>query len=117
MVLEKVMYCFNNNNGISPIDDDGACPADLLESEEDLAMPFSQIFNRVLKKFADRALRTILVTFKDMSMEEFEHLKSNNNEFLTPDDRECLEDGLTALAVYGIMDPIREDVPGSIDKC
>ena len=60
------------------------------------------IFERTVKKFANQAYRTILVTFRDMSMAEFEELKSSNNDFEKAEDRACLETDLTAIAIFGL---------------
>jgi len=118
MVLEKVTHCLSGDGQKVSINDDGDCPTEYLSKDfSDPSMPYLEIFNRVLKNFAENSWRTILVTYKDMSMEEFEELKSNNNDFEYSKDRECLEEGLTALGIYGIMDPIREGVRASIKQC
>ena len=63
---------------------------------------FKTLVNKTVKSMAQEAFRTILVCYRDMSMEEFENLKADNNNFETDEDRECLEDGLTAIGIYGI---------------
>ena len=49
------------------------------------------VYERTIKNFAKQAYRTILTTFRDMSMQEFNSLKSQNNNFEKDEDRLCLE--------------------------
>jgi magnesium-transporting ATPase (P-type) len=55
-----------------------------------------------VKKFASQAYRTILVTYKEMSMREFNQLKHNNNQFQKEADREILESDLIAVGLFGL---------------
>ena len=41
---------------------------------------------RKTKEFADKAYRTLLFAYKDMSMDEFNELKETYNDFSTADD-------------------------------
>jgi len=75
------------------------------------------LLERTVKKFADQAFRTILVAYRDMSMEEFEELKGANNDFAEDEDRLVLEENLTALAIFGLQDPLRPTITSSIDIC
>jgi len=50
-------------------------------------------------------------------MEEYEDLKSQNNDFAKESDCEILENDLTALAIYGLADPLRPDIEESIKSC
>jgi len=71
--------------------------------------------NKVVKKFADSAYRTILITKKDMSMDDFNKLKTDNNQFVKAADREVLElGGLEAIGIFGLQDPLRLDIRDSI---
>ena len=59
--------------------------------------------NLVVKKFAAQAYRTILITKKDMSMDEFTQLKNDNNNFEKEENREVLETGgLEAIGIFGL---------------
>lgn len=60
------------------------------------------MFGRIVKKFADQAYRTILVSYKDMSMEEYKYYKKSNNDFEKEADKECLETDLTAVGIFGL---------------
>lgn len=50
-----------------------------------------------------------------MTMEEFEQIKSNHNDFEKEGDRECLEEnGLEAIGIFGLQDPLRPTIVKSI---
>jgi magnesium-transporting ATPase (P-type) len=66
------------------------------------------VFQKAIKMFADQAYRTILVTYRDMSMEAFEALKAENNDFDTKEDRRVLEQDLVAVGLFGLQDPLRD---------
>jgi magnesium-transporting ATPase (P-type) len=48
------------------------------------------------------------MTYRDMSMADFEKLKADNNDFEKESDREVLECNLTAYGIFGLQDPLRE---------
>jgi len=98
------------------LDDTVPVPNELLFSGEDESTEDSQrgLFDRTIKKFADQAYRTLLITYRDMSMEDFEALKADNNDFEEEADRECLEEGLTAIGLFGLQDPLRDTIVSSI---
>jgi magnesium-transporting ATPase (P-type) len=74
------------------------------------------LLNASVKYFADKALRTILVTYRDFSMDEFEQIKAENNDFETEADREALEKNLNAVCIFGLQDPLREGIIESIKQ-
>jgi len=49
-----------------------------------------------------------------MTMQEFEDLKAANNGFAKPEDRNCLEQDLVALGIFGIQDPLRDTIVPSV---
>jgi len=49
--------------------------------------------NLVVKKFANQAYRTILLCKKDISLDEFNKMKADHNDFEKQEDKECLEEG------------------------
>ena len=52
----------------------------------------NDIVNNVIKNsFAKKALRTLLIAYKDISEQEFETLKAQNNNFESEKDKEVLE--------------------------
>lgn len=54
-----------------------------------------------------------------MTMDDYERLKAipENNNFEMPDDRACLETELTAIALFGLQDPLRDNIKDSVQKC
>lgn len=75
------------------------------------------IYKRTIKYFAKNAFRTILVTYRDMTMEEYENLKRDNNDFVKPEDRDCLEKDLVGVGIFGLEDPLRDEIKSSIAVC
>lgn len=73
--------------------------------------------NKVVVKFAKQAYRTILLCKKDITMDEYNQIKADHNNFATNDDKECLEvGGLMALGIFALQDPLRGDIKDSIAK-
>jgi P-type E1-E2 ATPase len=73
--------------------------------------------NKVVKHFAKQAYRTILICKKDMSMSEYESIKTEHNDFVKEADRECLEEGgLEAIGIFGLQDPLRSSIVDSIKR-
>ena len=63
------------------------------------------------KAYANRALRTLLVTYKDVSADEWESMKEDEN-------RESLvESNLVAVGMFGLKDPLREGIKMAVEKC
>lgn len=64
--------------------------------------------------FAKQAYRTILVCYRDMTMEEYEAMKEENNQFEEEKDRDALETDLVAVGIFGLQDPLRETIVPSV---
>jgi len=93
-------------------------PENLLNEGESSAQDTHRgLFDRTVLKFAKQAYRTLLITYKDMSMDEYESMKAQNNNFDKESDREVLENGLTAIGIFGLQDPLRPTIVDSIKKC
>jgi magnesium-transporting ATPase (P-type) len=73
--------------------------------------------NVIIEEFANHALRTILVTYKDYTVAEFEALKAAHNDFEGEADREVLESDLIAVGIFALEDPLRPEVVSAIQKC
>lgn len=71
----------------------------------------------VTDNFAKKAYRTILIAYKDLSYEEYCNTKKAHNNFQTETDREVLEKDLTVIAIYALMDPLRDEIIESVKKC
>ena len=100
------------------IEDTVSVPTDLLNGDDEgTECTELEILERTVKKFAKQAFRTILVCYRDMSMDEYETLKGDNNGFEKEEDKAALETGLTAVGLFGIQDPLRPTIIESIKSC
>jgi len=63
----------------------------------------SEIINLIIKNFAQQTLRTIALAYKEI------HFNANLEDNIDSD--------LTLIAIIGIMDPLREEIPKSINIC
>lgn len=72
----------------------------------------------VSNTFQSSALRTILLAFSDISLTDYERMKASNNGFEKEADREVLESSeMTLICIFGLMDPIRDEIKESVHKC
>lgn len=51
-----------------------------------------------------------------MSRQEYEALKSANNDFESEKDRQVLEQDLIAIGIFGIQDPLRDTIVASVER-
>lgn len=58
--------------------------------------------NIVTNTFAKKAFRTLLIAYTDLSLNEYEVLMNENNNFHSEKDREVLESGLTVVGIYAM---------------
>ena len=56
----------------------------------------------VTNTFAKKAYRTILIAYTDLTMEQYEQYKAENNNFQSEKDREVLESSLTLVAICAL---------------
>ena len=62
-----------------------------------------QIIGQVVSNtFAKRAYRTLMIASADLTMEEYERLRLDNNLFKSEADREVLERNLTIVGIYAL---------------
>ena len=52
-----------------------------------------------------------------MSVQEYESLKSGNNNFSSEKDREVLESSLTLIGIFGLQDPLIDEIVDSVKRC
>ncbi|XP_065319126.1 plasma membrane calcium-transporting ATPase 2-like [Gordionus sp. m RMFG-2023] len=108
IILTKCEYFFSTNGSVEPF------------AERDL----KNTINNVIEPMAAEGLRTIGIAYKDYipsgaisndkeSLKNWEEYKEEPN---WDDDKNILK-GFTLLAVMGIQDPVREEVPEAIKKC
>ncbi|EWS72210.1 calcium-translocating P-type ATPase, PMCA-type protein (macronuclear) [Tetrahymena thermophila SB210] len=64
---------------------------------------------QVIKKFADDALRTLALAYKDIEIQPGMDAKEINENFL--------ETNLTLIGIAGIKDPLRPEIPKAIKTC
>ena len=59
-----------------------------------------------------------MISYVDLSLADFTELKNKNNLFAKEKDREVLEkQGLTVIGIYGLQDPLRDEIVDSVQKC
>lgn len=58
-----------------------------------------------------------MVAYKDMTLEQFNDLKANYNDFQHVEDKQILEQGLTIICIYGLQDPLRDGIKKAISQC
>ena len=62
-----------------------------------------KIYQEVLHdSITTKGFRGLAIAFKDLTIEEFENLKSQYNNFTTEADREVLERNLTFIAIFAL---------------
>jgi len=106
------------DGSIASLNDSTSVAPELLNAgESDTTDTHRGVFERTVKQFASRAYRTLLITYKDMSMDQYQTLKAQNNDFEKEADRQCLEEDLIAIGIFGLQDPLRGTIVDSIQKC
>lgn len=58
-----------------------------------------------------------MVAYTDYSVEEYERLKAQHNDFQNEKDREVLETSLTVIGIFALQDPLRHEIVSSAKKC
>ena len=65
-----------------------------------------------IRRYANKAYRTLGLAYKDMTLEEFDMLDLENPAVLDE-----LESNLTLIAVVGIQDPLRPGIKRAVENC
>jgi len=118
MVLDYTTNVVCEDGSVQSLDASTYVPAELLgKGESEAQDTYRGLFERTVKKFANQAYRTLLITYKDMSMADYEALKASSNDFEKEGDRQVLEKDLTAVGIFGLQDPLRPSIKESILKC
>ncbi|KJH49028.1 calcium-translocating P-type ATPase, PMCA-type [Dictyocaulus viviparus] len=79
----------------------------------------AELTKNVIEPMASDGLRTIALAYKDMvpkGAKTEENQVEYNNE-IDWDDEETVRGEMTAIAILGIQDPVRPEVPAAIEKC
>lgn len=77
----------------------------------------NEILSTVVKQFAAKSYRTILVAHSAYSEKEWAKMKTENNNWETEEDRETVECGLTLIGIFGLQDPLRKGIPEAVEQC
>lgn len=64
--------------------------------------------------FAKQGYRCLAFAHKDMSVDEFNQLKEDHNNFTSEADRESIERDFTFTVLFGLNDPLREHILESV---
>jgi len=73
------------------------------------------ILNDILvQRFTTVGYRTLALAYKDLTLDEFEDLKAQYNNFATEEDRNVLEKSMTFIGLFALHDPLREKVLRSV---
>lgn len=122
MLLERCHFATTSDGTVRNMDTQVAVPKELLFTENQEVFgetmdTYNGLYQRSIKKFASQAYRTILISYRDMSMRTFTSLKHRFNQFATDEDRANLEQELTAVGIFGLQDPLRDTIIDSIQQC
>lgn len=71
----------------------------------------------VVKSYAAKCLRTLLISYVDIDVNEFNQMKAEANNFKTTEDMEILENELTMVGIFGLKDPLRPGIKEAVEKC
>ncbi|CAD6195436.1 unnamed protein product [Caenorhabditis auriculariae] len=83
------------------------------------ANEFTDLTQTVIEPMASDGLRTIGLAYKDM-VPAGQKKEDNEIEYtgeIDWEDEETIRNGMTLIAIMGIQDPVRPEVPAAIEKC
>ena len=75
------------------------------------------MIEKTVKFFASNAFRTILVCYRDMSMDEFKSYAHPETGFEKDEARANIEKELTGIGIFGLQDPLRHRIKDAITQC
>jgi len=104
IILEKCKLILDSNGRSINLDE--VCHEDshqFLNSHEQEILSNREVIEAAISHYTKQAFRTILFAYKDMSLSEFQRLK--------PD---ALEESMTVVGLFALMDPLKPSVPASI---
>ena len=114
MLFDKLVGVQDQEGNVLDMMDECTVPAELKEDDDEITQ--IDLLEKTVKYFAHRAFRTLLICYRDMSMDEYESTKDEHNNFEKESDKEVLECDLVAMSIFGIQDPLREGIIESIEK-
>lgn len=89
---------------------------DLNEDAEE-GETYEDMLQSTISLFASQAYRTILTTYRDMSMEEWEGLADEDGSYDSAETAAQIETGLTAIGIFGLEDPLKPGINKAISDC
>ena len=84
-----------------------AANGQVIELEDDKK---NYAINTVVKGYENKCLRTLLISYVDYPVDEFNRMKNANNDFKTTESMEILENDLTMVGIFGLKDPLRDGI-------
>lgn len=69
----------------------------------------------MLKSFASKCYRTILIAHTSFSDSEWKQLKAKRNNFENEEDRDSVEAGLSVVGIFGLQDPLRPGIRAAVE--
>ncbi|KAL6739365.1 hypothetical protein Aduo_012833 [Ancylostoma duodenale] len=103
IILSRCSFILGQDGALQPFD----------------ASNVAELTKDVIEPMASDGLRTIGLAYKDM-VPAGSKKEDNEVEYtgeIDWDDEETIRNGMTAIAIMGIQDPVRPEVPAAIDKC
>lgn len=58
-----------------------------------------------------------MMAYRDFTIEEYNKLKKDSNDFKAESDREVLENDLISVIVFALKDPLRPEIVQSVKLC
>ena len=72
----------------------------------------------VSKDFASQGFRTIMTTYADLPIEQWNKLKAAHNDLKTLEDKLGLKlADLTLVSIFAIVDPVKPGIKEAINQC
>lgn len=75
------------------------------------------VYDEVVKKFAKKCYRTLLLAYADYTEAKWEEMKATYNNFETQQDKEAAEQGLILVGIVGLQDPLRPGIADAVRSC
>mmetsp|Transcript_27325 Transcript_27325/g.41551 ORF Transcript_27325/g.41551 Transcript_27325/m.41551 type:complete len:546 (+) Transcript_27325:1005-2642(+) len=110
VILDTSRFFLTRDGQRANLDDDSQpMPLEFMASTEaQFSTSQREIFLRGVSHYAKQAFRTILCSFKDMSLSEYNRLVQAGKP---------LNKDLTVISLFALMDPLKPSVPKSITTC
>ena len=59
----------------------------------------------------------MLISYVDYEMDDWEALKSANDDFKTNESKACVENNLCMIGIFGLKDPLRPGIRQAVETC